>query len=155
MGDALRPADPNDFSRGFYFDGRLAENFKLNTGTWVAVGAVRTALVDAMGGLVRDAVITGENEAELGALLLLSDSAAAMEYSECKRALAEKLRAAAQSATGSSNRVKRAIVLNEAPNFDRGEITDKGSLNQRAMRANRATQIARLYAGADDVLFSG
>jgi len=75
MGDALRPADSEDFSKGFFFDGRIAENFKLTTGTWVAVGAVRAALVDAMDGLVQDAVITGENEAELGALLILSQKA--------------------------------------------------------------------------------
>ena len=66
LGDALRPADPDDFSRGFFFDGRIAENFKLTTGTWVAVGAVRAALVDALDGVIRDAVIVGENEAELG-----------------------------------------------------------------------------------------
>jgi len=78
MGDALRPADSEDFSKGFFFDGRIAENFKLTTGTWVAVGAVRAALVDAMDGLVQDAVITGENEAELGALLILSQKAKQM-----------------------------------------------------------------------------
>ncbi|OAN75267.1 feruloyl-CoA synthase [Sulfitobacter sp. EhC04] len=152
FGDALRPADPDDYAKGFFFDGRIAENFKLTTGTWVAVGAVRAALVDAMGGLVRDAVIAGENEAELGALLLLSDKGTAMGADELRAALREKLTQAAKAATGSAARVRRAVVLLDAPSFDRGEVTEKGSLNQRAMRSNNADLIERLYAddaGAD------
>lgn len=147
MGDALRPADPDDLTKGFFFDGRIAENFKLNTGTWVAVGAVRAGLVDAMDGVIRDAVITGENEGQLGALLLLSDKAAA-DREQIKNKLAE----AAKNATGSASRVGRALILNETPSFDRGEITEKGSLNQRAMRANNADAIALLYAGGDGVI---
>jgi len=127
MGDALRPADPDDLAKGFIFDGRIAENFKLNTGTWVAVGAVRAGLVDAMGGLIRDAVITGENEGQVGALLLLSDKA-------------------------TESRVRRALILDDVPSFDRGEITEKGSLNQRAMRANNADAIVQLYEGGDGVI---
>lgn len=147
MGDALRPADPDDLTQGFVFDGRIAENFKLNTGTWVAVGAVRAGLVDAMGGLIRDAVIVGENAADLGALLLLSDAAIAMHPSARTKALHAALRHAAQAATGSASRVRRALVLKEMPSFDRGEITEKGSLNQRAMRARHAALIAGLYRG--------
>lgn len=152
LGDALRPADPADFSRGFHFDGRVAENFKLASGTWVAVGAVRAALVDAMGGLVRDAVIVGEGEAELGALLLLAEAAAAMPQAARDALLLDRLAAAAAAATGSSNRVCRAVPLARAPSFDRGEVTEKGSLNQQAMRAGHADLVARLYAGGDGVL---
>ena len=152
MGDALRPADPDDLSKGFFFDGRVAENFKLTTGTWVAVGAVRAALVDAMDGLIRDAVITGEDEAEVGALLLLSEKAQKMPPDALNAALAEKLKAAAAKATGSASRVKRAVVLTEEPRFDRGEITEKGSLNQRAMRKNHADLIAAMYAGQKDTI---
>ena len=152
MGDALRPADPDDLSKGFFFDGRVAENFKLTTGTWVAVGAVRAALVDAMDGLIRDAVITGEDEAEVGALLLLSEKAQKMHPDALNAALAEKLKAAAAKATGSASRVKRAVVLTEEPRFDRGEITEKGSLNQRAMRKNHAHLIAAMYAGQKDTI---
>ncbi len=152
LGDALRPADPEDFSRGFFFDGRVAENFKLSTGTWVAVGAVRGALVDAMGGLVRDAAIVGENEAQLGALLILSEKGAAMDPDECRAALRERLAAAAKAATGSASRVRRAMVLPDPPSFAKGEVTEKGSLNQRAMRANHADLIARLYAGGEGVI---
>jgi len=147
LGDALRPADPDDFAKGFFFDGRIAENFKLNTGTWVAVGAVRASLVDALDGLVKDAVIVGENEAQLGALLIPSDRAAAMPADELTPLLTEKLTQAAKAATGSAARVRRAIFLTQAPSFDKGEVTEKGSLNQRALRSNHADLIEKLYAG--------
>ncbi|WP_416882806.1 feruloyl-CoA synthase [Marivita sp.] len=152
MGDALRPADPDDLSKGFFFDGRVAENFKLNTGTWVAVGSVRASLVDAMDGLIRDAVITGENEAELGALVLLSEQAAKMDKAGLTAALTEKLTQAAKAATGSASRVQRILVLNETPSFDRGEITEKGSLNQRAMRTNFADAVRELHSGGPGVI---
>lgn len=150
MGDALRPADSKDFAKGFFFDGRVAENFKLNTGTWVAVGAVRAGLVDAMGGLIRDAVITGENEAELGALLLPSREALAMPAADLDAALCARLSTHAKAATGSANRVRLAVVLAQEPSFDRGEITEKGSLNQRALRTTHAALIASLHAGHAD-----
>lgn len=146
MGDALRPADPDDFSKGFFFDGRIAENFKLSTGTWVAVGAVRARLVDAMDGLIADAVITGEDAAQLGAMILLSAQAKAMDADDLRAAIADKLSAAAKAATGSASRVRRVIVLHEAPSFDRGEVTEKGSLNQRALRSNRVDVLAQLYS---------
>ena len=152
MGDALRPADPDDLSKGFFFDGRVAENFKLNTGTWVAVGSVRASLVDAMDGLIRDAVITGENEAELGALVLLSEHAAKMDKAGLTAALTEKLTQAAKAATGSASRVRRILVLNETPSFDRGEITEKGSLNQRAMRTNFADAVRELHSDGPGVI---
>lgn len=147
MGDALRPADPDDFSKGFIYDGRVAENFKLNTGTWVAVGAVRAGLVDAFGGLIRDAVITGENETELGALVLLTPKGRALTPDARDAALRAALAAHAKAATGSSTRVRRMMVLTDEPSFDRGEITEKGSLNQRAMRSSHAALIAQLHAG--------
>lgn len=152
MGDALRPADPGDLTRGFFFDGRIAENFKLNTGTWVAVGAVRASLMDAFDGLVRDAVIVGENEDALGALLILSEKAKAMAPAALSEALTEKLTQSARGATGSASRVVRALTLTREPSFDKGEVTEKGSLNQRAMRANHADEIAALYAGGEGVL---
>ena len=151
MGDALRPANPDDLTRGFFFDGRVAENFKLNTGTWVAVGSVRAKLVDDMGGLIRDAVIVGENERELGALLIPSDLAAGMDPEAMRAALAEKLSAAAAKGTGSASRVARAKLLGAEPSFDAGEVTEKGSLNQRALRSNYADLVAKLYAGEGEV----
>jgi len=147
LGDAVRPADPADLARGFYFDGRVAENFKLNTGTWVAVGAVRADLIDSLGGLIRDAVITGENEAELGALVLLSPRGAAMDPADLALALRAHLAGHAKAATGSASRVRRIVVLDAPPSFDRGEITEKGSLNQRALRAGHAALVAALHEG--------
>ncbi|UOA28502.1 feruloyl-CoA synthase [Pseudosulfitobacter sp. DSM 107133] len=154
FGDALRPADPDDFSKGFFFDGRLAENFKLTTGTWVAVGAVRATLVDAMHGLIRDAVIVGEDQAQLGALLWLSEKAAAMDADTLAVQLQEHLSTAAANATGSASRIRRAVVLDEPPSLDAGEITEKGSLNQRAMRAGRPALVEKLYAGGDGVFIA-
>lgn len=149
MGDALRAADPEDFSKGFFFDGRLAENFKLNTGTWVAVGALRSKLVDAMGGLVRDAVIVGENEKEVGALLLLSEAGVSLDKPVLYDRLEQMLRTASENATGSASKVRRAVVLESSPSFDKGEITEKGSLNQRAMRTNHSELIDLLYNGSE------
>lgn len=154
MGDALRPADPDDFSRGFFFDGRIAENFKLSTGTWVSVGAVRGKLVDAMGGLVRDAVIVGENQNQLGALLWLSATAHQMAPDDLTQALQERLSAAAKLATGSASRVRRAMLLPHDPSLDRGEVTEKGNLNQRAMRSHNAAEIDRMYQSDSDVLIA-
>ncbi len=154
MGDALRPADPDDYSQGFFFDGRVAENFKLSTGTWVAVGSVRGGLVDALDGLVRDAVITGEDEAQLGALLLLSENAKRMDPDQLRADLQDKLTKAAKAATGSAGRVKRAFVLTTEPSLDLGEVTEKGSLNQRAMRTNYASTIQEMYAGQGEVILA-
>jgi feruloyl-CoA synthase len=103
-----------------------------------------------MDGLIADAVIVGEGQAELGALLILSQSAKTMPASHLETALKDKLKAAANAATGSASRVKRAMILQEAPSFDKGEVTEKGSLNQRALRANNAALIEELYQGQGD-----
>jgi len=150
MGDALRPANPDDLTQGCFFDGRLAENFKLSTGTWVSVGALRTSLVNAMQGLVRDVVIVGENRPELGALLLLSQMGKSLTPRERDQRLSTLLSDAAKRATGSASRVTRAAVLAQEPSFDRGEVTEKGSLNQRAMRRAHEHIIEDLYRGAGE-----
>jgi len=123
MGDALRAVDSNDLSQGFFFDGRIAENFKLTTGTFVAVGAVRSALVDAMNGLIRDAVITGENMSEVGALLVLSEKAKALSSENLTREIELHLSKAASLSKGSASRVVVASLLEDPPSFDKGEIT--------------------------------
>ena len=151
LGDALRPVNPEDFSRGFFFDGRMAENFKLSTGTWVSVGEVRSKLVDAMDGLIRDAVIVGENENHLGALLWLSLTAQKMSRRDLDQALSDKLTTVARMTTGSSRQVRRAMLLPEEPSFDRGELTEKGSLNQRALRIHNSDLIAQLYQSDEGV----
>jgi len=166
LGDAVRFAVPGDASKGFFFDGRIAENFKLNTGTWVAVGALRTALVDAMGGLARDAVITGEGRDELGALLLPSrpaaealveggamlDDASLWARPEIREALQARLSALAAKATGTSTRIARVLVTLDPLDLNRGEVTDKGSVNQRAVLNHRPELVEKLYGGGADVI---
>lgn len=147
FGDALRPVNPEDYAAGFYFDGRLAENFKLTTGTWVPVGAVRASIVDQMNGLIRDAVIVGENRDHIGALLWLSETAIALADDDCRNQLRECLTHAAAQAMGSATRITRAIIMAEPPSFDGGEITEKGSLNQRALRENRTALTEAMFAG--------
>ncbi|WP_226576950.1 feruloyl-CoA synthase [Acuticoccus sediminis] len=159
VGDALRFAVPGDPARGFLFDGRLAENFKLSTGTFVSVGALRAAFVDAMGGLVGDAVIAGEDRDRVAALMIPHVPALAalvpggpgmsrtglLAHPAVRAAVAERLTRLAAEATGSATRVARAIFLDDDLSFDRGEVTDKGSINQRAVLRHRADLVAALY----------
>ncbi|MBA4349688.1 MAG: feruloyl-CoA synthase [Rhodobacter sp.] len=163
LGDALRYAVPGDPSAGFIFDGRLAENFKLATGTWVAVGALRAALVNAMGGLISDAVIAGEERNDLRALLvpnwvalreLAGGAEDALAHPSVQAALSERLSAHARTATGSATRVVAARVLEEPLSFDLGEVTDKGSVNQRAVLRERADLAASLWSGGPKVILA-
>lgn len=168
LGDALRFADPDDPAQGFFFDGRVAENFKLATGTWVAVGALRSRLTDALGGLASDVVLTGEGRATLGALLvpvrpameaLVSNGAELSEdalfaHPDLRAAIAERLAMHNATATGSSLRVPRAMILRDPLDLDKGEVTDKGSVNQRAVLRHRADLIEALYRGDDRVISS-
>jgi feruloyl-CoA synthase len=143
MGDAGRFVDPEHPERGIVFDGRVAEDFKLATGTWVNVGTVRTALVSAGAGLIRDAVLTGHDGPELGALVWLT-----AEDREGLRAAVDKHNAAHPQ---SSARIGRVLVLAEPPAIDGGEITDKGYVNQRAVLAQRMAEQVRLHGpGAGD-----
>jgi feruloyl-CoA synthase len=143
LGDAFMPANPQDISEGLLFAGRIAEDFKLTTGTWVHVGALRARVIEHFAPLVRDAVITGEGRDEVGALLFLADKASPGE-------LRGRLKTFA--ATGSSNRVTRALVLEEPPSLDAGEMTDKGSINQRAVLKRRAALVEELYLDSERVL---
>lgn len=143
LGDALRPVDMNDLTKGFLFDGRIAENFKLSTGTWVAVGALRASMVDHFDGLIRDAVIVGENRDELGAMVFPADPDAEPDLATYQTALD----AFNAKATGSSNRVRRLVVLREVPSLDKGEATDKGSINQRAVIRHRPEAVEVLFDG--------
>lgn len=169
LGDAVRFAVPGDASKGFFFDGRIAENFKLNTGTWVAVGALRAKLVDALGGLARDAVITGEGHDELGALLVPSraaaevlipadgaalDDASLWARPEVRAALQERLAAHAAKAAGSSTRITRALVMIEPLDLNAGEVTDKGSVNQRAVLNRRGALVEYLYGDGPEVILA-
>ncbi len=143
MGDAGRFLDPDRPERGVVFDGRVAEDFKLATGTWVSTGAVRTGLVGAGGGAIADAVIAGPDREALGALVWLAPAGDARAL----RAAVEKHNA---DHPESSARITRALVLTEPPSIDGHEITDKGYINQRAALERRAAAVERLYAEPQD-----
>jgi feruloyl-CoA synthase len=162
IGDAARLVDPADPRQGLAFDGRIAEDFKLTSGTWVHVGALRLALIKAAAPLVQDAVIAGHDRDDLGVLLFLDPAAcaaldpaaqglAALAASPLVReAIARSLRAHRDQVGASSSAcVARALLLAEPPSIDAGEITDKGYLNQRAILDRRAAEVARLYAEGD------
>jgi feruloyl-CoA synthase len=154
IGDALKLADPGDPAKGLVFDGRVAEDFKLATGTWVHVGAVRVKLIAAGNPLIQDAVITGHDRDAVGALVFLNPAAAAGMSSEAARAaVAAALgKLAVESGSGSSTHPVRALVLSEPPSIDANEITDKGYINQRAVLERRAALVERLYAGHPEVI---
>jgi feruloyl-CoA synthase len=147
MGDAGRLADDAAPEQGVVFDGRTAENFKLTSGTWVHVGELRIALIAACSPLVADAVITGHDRSEIGALVF-----AAPGQTVGRDTLAAGLARCNTTRNASSTRIARALVLAEPPSIDAGEITDKGYINQRAVLARRTAEVARLYAGDGEVV---
>ena len=146
LGDAFSLAD-GDPAKGLLFQGRIAEDFKLATGTWVHVGPLRARFIEHFAPLVRDAVIAGDRRDEPAALVFLAAPAPREE-------LERRLRSFAATATGSSNRIRRLLVLEEPPSLDAGEMTDKGTINQRAALARRAALVDELYAGSDRVLLA-
>jgi feruloyl-CoA synthase len=160
MGDAVRLLHAGDPARGLVFDGRIAEDFKLASGTWVSVGPLRAGLVAALAPLAQDIVIAGLNAEYAAALILIDAEAcrravgadAALELGELARhpGLIELLRARldahAARHPGSSTHVRRAAMLPTPPSLDAGEITDKGSINQRAVLQARAALVRELYA---------
>jgi feruloyl-CoA synthase len=160
LGDALKPADPDDLSAGFDFDGRISEDFKLASGTWVSVGPLRAKFIAACAPLVRDVVIAGLDRDEISALVILDldglrlinptlpldDLAVIAGDPLIRAAFIERFEKFQTQSTGSSNRITRAILLAEPLSIDRGEVTDKGSVNQRAVLDCRAALIADLYA---------
>src|SRR5256714_6959330 len=160
LGDAIKPVDPEDFSAGFDFDGRMAEDFKLASGTWVSVGPLRARLIAACAPLVRDVVIAGINRDEVSALVILDldgcrlvnpglaadDLVAAASDSFIREAFRERLTKFLATSTGSSTRITRAILIDSPLSIDRGEVTDKGSINQRAVLDHRSRLIEELYS---------
>jgi len=143
-GDAVALRDPRDPGRGIEFRGRIAENFKLSSGTWVNVGALRLQLLDALAPYALDVAIAGADRDAIGILIYPSPHAAAPGE------IAAALAAHNAGATGSSTRIARARLLHEAPDRAAGEITDKGSLNQRRALDHRAADVARLFAVPTD-----
>ncbi len=158
-GDAVRWIDETDIHQGLAFDGRIAEDFKLATGTFVSVGPLRGKVIAAGAPYVQDVVVTGINTKEVGAMVFptaavrtlsgLGPDASMHEVVDSAPVLAffqqvvDKL---AATSTGSANRVARLCLLADPPTLDRGEVTDKGSINQRAVLAHRADTVAKLHA---------
>jgi len=155
IGDAMKLADPSAPEKGLVFDGRVAEDFKLTTGTWVHVGMVRVKLIAAADPLVQDAVLTGHDRDEVGALVFLNPAAAKdLPAAQVRERLASALKSLSGEG-GSSTHPVRLLVMSEPPSIDAGEITDKGYLNQRAVLERRAALVEALYAGGPDVVTAG
>ena len=166
-GDAVRWIDPDNLHRGLRFDGRIAEDFKLATGTFVSVGPLRTKVLAAAAPYLQDVVVTGLNHREVGLLMFPSPRCREISGLSADAPWAEVLASAgvraqiegllaqlASQATGSASRVARALLLAEPPSLDRGEITDKGSVNQRAVLNHRAALVDALHDGsAPGILF--
>ncbi|MEK9678410.1 MAG: feruloyl-CoA synthase [Rhodospirillaceae bacterium] len=167
IGDAVKFEDPDRPEKGIVFDGRVSENFKLSSGTWVFVGGLRTNVVNAVQNIIQDTAIAGQNEEELGILVfpnvagcraLCLDLAADAPLSdviasaEVRDALKAGLQAYNAEHPGSSTRIKRALLMDEPPNIDANEITDKGYLNQSAVIARREASVAKLYSDDDAVI---
>jgi feruloyl-CoA synthase len=162
-GDAAKPMDPARPGLGFVFDGRIAEDFKLSTGTFVSVGPLRARIIAAGDPLVQDVVVAGINRDDIGILIfprpdacrafagLAADAPLAAVLAD--RRVAEFFQGLVDTlwttGTGSATRIARALVLVVPPSIDRGEITDKGSINQRAVLGQRAADVERLYADSD------
>jgi feruloyl-CoA synthase len=153
IGDAMKFADPAAPEKGLVFDGRVAEDFKLTTGTWVHVGAVRVKLIAAGNPLIQDAVITGHDRDEVGALIFLNPAAAKdLPVEDIRKKISGALKALLAEG-GSSRHPTRALVMAEPPQIDGNEITDKGYLNQRAVLERRAALVEQLYSNSPDVVF--
>jgi feruloyl-CoA synthase len=164
LGDAVSLLDPADPTRGMRFDGRIAEDFKLASGTWVSVGPLRVELLGALAPLLQDVVIGGLNRDYLAAVLIPDVAACARvlglpqaplhaelaRHPELLALLRERLQGHAARHPASSMRIRRALLIPTAPSLDHGEITDKGSFNQRAVLENRPECVAMLYAPTAD-----
>ncbi|MGA7483827.1 MAG: feruloyl-CoA synthase [Bradyrhizobium sp.] len=160
FGDAAKPADAADLAAGLDFDGRIAEDFKLASGTWVSVGPLRARFTAACAPLVRDVVIAGINRDEITAVVVLdidgcrlinpalssSDIAACARDEQVRNAFRQRFSAFQSAATGSSTKVTRALLLDMPLSIDRGEVTDKGSINQRAVLDHRSRLVETLYS---------
>jgi feruloyl-CoA synthase len=160
LGDAMLFVDPADPRKGLVFDGRLAEDFKLSTGTWVSVGPLRTRILQQAAGYAQDVVIAGHDRGMVGALIFLNlvacrelaglaaDAPAAMivQHPRVAEHFRRVLHELAGRSTGSSTFVARAMLMDEPPSLDAREITDKGSINQKSVLQHRAALVDELYA---------
>ena len=136
LGDAFVFEDPEQPQKGLLFRGRIAEDFKLATGTWVHVGPLRARFIEHFAPLVRDVVIAGEGRSELAALVFPSAEFSREKFDALFKSL---------ESTGSSNRIAHVLILEEQPSLDAGEVTDKGTINQKAVLRRRHQLVEELY----------
>jgi len=164
FGDAVRFIDPHDVNKGFLFDGRFSEDFKLASGTWVSVGPLRARILSHFAPFVRDVVVAGHDRDDVG-LLIFADlrsccelfdgeqsnlrAAEILEHDLVRSRFKELIKSFAEQSTGSSTRIARAVLVEEPPSLDAGEVTDKGSLNQRAVLERRAALVEELYSSME------
>ena len=160
--DAVRWVNPDNIDEGLAFDGRLAEDFKLSSGTWVNFAKLRAGVISAAAPLVREVVLTGHDRDFLGVLLFLDveqarrfdtalgdfDEVALSGHPLVRQHVQNALENLARASSGSSTRIRRALIMSEPPTLETGEMTDKGSINQRAVLERRADQVACLYNGS-------
>jgi feruloyl-CoA synthase len=164
-GDAVQWIDENDVHQGLKFDGRIAEDFKLATGTFVSVGPLRGKIIAAGAPYVQDAVITGLNMHEVGAMIFPTAAVRGLSGLGAEATMADVLASApvvahfqhvlndlAHTATGSASRVVRMVLLSEPPSIDKGEVTDKGSINQRAVLKHRDALVKTMHEGSTAVI---
>jgi feruloyl-CoA synthase len=160
LGDALKFQDPADPGKGLLFDGRIAEDFKLATGTWVSVGPLRGEFIAHCAPLVRDVVLAGADRDDIAALVIpdvdacrkltpdlgpQTPAALVLADPRVRNKFSSLLTGLAATSRGTSSRIRRATLLAEPPSLDVGEVTDKGSINQRAVLAHRAALVEDLY----------
>lgn len=148
--DLVSFVDPDDPLEGLTFQGRVAEEFKLNSGTWVCASVIRIKVVEALAPLAQDVLITGLGQNEIGLMIWLSPAGAKFE-GDVVGAIAQLLKGYNEANPGSSTKVGRFLVLQDMPSYECGEINDKGYVNQVKALDNRADLVERLYRNDDPV----
>ena len=160
FGDAVKWIDEKDPNRGMLFDGRVSEDFKLDSGTWVSVGTLRVAIINHFAPYIQDAVICGRDKGFITAMLFpdfshlqrlvpqgaTMDNVTLVAQPQVVSVMQECLQKMAKTSTGSSTRITRITLLTEPPSIDGHELTDKGSINQRAVITRREDIMNTLYA---------
>jgi feruloyl-CoA synthase len=145
LGDALLLADPAEPLKGYLFNGRITEDFKLSTGTWVSVGPLREAFLTWCAGAAQDVVLAAPDRDYVAALIFPARGVTDAQ-------LTPLIEGFARRATGISSRIQRALVMTQPPSLDAGEVTEKGTINQKAVLRNRSALVEELYAGSPRVI---
>jgi feruloyl-CoA synthase len=144
-GDTAQYHDPHDLQKGLKFAGRLAEDFKLATGTWVSAGRLRAAFLEAFTPWISDVIVCGEHRDRIAVLAWPKPGASALRAKDFAERLFDF-----NTGRGSSERIDRLLVLSDPPSVDHHEVSDKGTINQRVALARRGADVERVYAANPD-----